>query len=205
MKKVNTASIANNNALATEIPLMTLEEQKYYLDKWQKNARDPNQHPLSLEDTHKINEALMQNQKDTQTLSKIRATHQKTSLVQRNNCEALATQIKNDCQPTNELETLLMEQMAAAHNAGMHLLGGLLEQLNEPGGTPLEQLDKVAHTVTRLMNTYQSGYQTLTSARQKGQQQITVKHQYVQVTNGQAVVADKITLKKSREGVDEKK
>ena len=88
--------------------------------------------------------------------------------------------------PQDSTELMLATQMVTIHNLAMRMsLNAIhIEQ-------PDEFVGKNINRVAKLMRTYTAQMEALNKYRNKGKQQITVKHQHVNVNNGgQAVIGD---------------
>ena len=81
---------------------------------------------------------------------------------------------------------MLASQMTATHNLAMEMSKrALLDGQTEDG------VNFNVNRVTKLMRTFTSQAEALNKYRNKGKQQITVKHQNVNVNDGgQAVIGD---------------
>jgi len=96
---------------------------------------------------------------------------------------ALASIIEIDPQDSTEL--MLASQMVAVHSMAMEISCRAMYR-----DQSLLVVDKYFTFVNKLMRTFSTQVETLNKYRSKGQQ-ITVKHQYVSVTDGgQAVIGD---------------
>ena len=89
--------------------------------------------------------------------------------------------------PQDSTEMMLATQMVTAHNVAMEMARRAM-LVND-------QTDEVVNfnvnRMTKLMRTYTSQMEALNKYRNKGKQQITVKHQHVNVNDGgQAVIGD---------------
>ena len=96
----------------------------------------------------------------------------------------LAAILETDPQDATEL--MLATQMATVHNAVMSLSGRALKD-----GQSIELASFYINGIAKLMRTYTTQMDALNKYRTKGKQQITVKHQHVNVNDGgQAIVGD---------------
>lgn len=76
--------------------------------------------------------------------------------------------------------------MATIHNAAMNLSGRALKN-----DQPIELASFYVNSITKLMRTYTAHMEALNKYRNKGKQQITVKHQHLNINEGgQAIVGD---------------
>ncbi len=88
--------------------------------------------------------------------------------------------------PQDSVELMLATQMATVHNLSMEMLKRVM--LNEQ---TFAGVDANINRATKLMRTFTSQIEALNKYRNKGKQQITVKHQNVNVNDGgQAVIGD---------------
>jgi hypothetical protein len=88
--------------------------------------------------------------------------------------------------PQDATELMLATQMATIHNTIMSYSG-----LAMNGEQPIEVASFYVNSITKLMRTYTTQMEALNKYRNKGKQQITVKHQHVNVNDGgQAIVGD---------------
>jgi len=102
----------------------------------------------------------------------------------RNTNAALAALLEIDPQDSTEL--MLATQMVTVHNISMEMSKRAL--LNDQ---TLEGVNLNINFMAKLMRTYTVQIEALTKYRNKGKQQITVKHQNVNVNDGgQAVIGD---------------
>jgi hypothetical protein len=89
--------------------------------------------------------------------------------------------------PQDSTELMLGAQMVTAHNVAMEMARRAL--LVE--GQTDEVVNFNVNRMTKLMRTYTAQMEALNKYRNKGKQQITVKHQHVNVNDGgQAIVGD---------------
>ena len=84
-------------------------------------------------------------------------------------------------QPKNELEAMVISQMAVTHALTMRSLGNL-NRSNE-----LQQQDSNALTVARLTKAFASQMDSLTKLRRGGEQRVVVEHVHIH-TGAQAIV-----------------
>ena len=90
--------------------------------------------------------------------------------------------LESDLRPRSELEAMLGDQLAAAHNATLRLLQAACTRLNP------ETAMKLTVTACRVMNTFQEGLVVMHRLRH-GDQRVVVQH--VQVNDhAQAIVAE---------------
>ena len=88
--------------------------------------------------------------------------------------------------PKDSIEAMMITQMIAVHE--MALLASERAFITEQ---PDEFVEKNVNRVTKLCRTYALLAEALNKYRTKGQQKITVKHQYVNVNDGgQAIIGD---------------
>lgn len=91
----------------------------------------------------------------------------------------------NGIAPENPLEGLIAAQMVVAHNMAMEFSRRAME-----ADFP-DAVDRNINRTTKLMKAFAAHAEALNKLRNKGQQQIIVKHQHVQVNQGgQAVIGD---------------
>jgi len=89
--------------------------------------------------------------------------------------------------PQDSTELMLGAQMVTAHNVAMEMAR---RALFVEGQTD-EVVNFNVNRMTKLMRTYTAQMEALNKYRNKGKQQITVKHQHVNVNDGgQAVIGD---------------
>ncbi len=100
-----------------------------------------------------------------------------------NECVALALDLEISMKAENRVETLLLHQMAAAHNAAMQSLSRAFL-----ADEPADQV-RYANVSARMMDLFQRGAADLQRLRSKGQQQILVQHVTV-AEGGQAIVGN---------------
>jgi hypothetical protein len=102
----------------------------------------------------------------------------------RNTNATLAALLEIDPQDSTEL--MLATQMVTVHNTAMKLSSHALKD-----GQSIEMANFYLNSATKLMRTYTTQMEALSKYRNKGKQQITVKHQNVNVNDGgQAIVGD---------------
>jgi hypothetical protein len=88
--------------------------------------------------------------------------------------------------PQDSTELMLATQMVTVHNTAMNLSSHALKE-----GQSIEMANFYINSATKLMRTYTTQMEALNKHRNKGKQQITVKHQHVNVNDGgQAVIGD---------------
>jgi hypothetical protein len=88
--------------------------------------------------------------------------------------------------PQDATELMLATQMVTVHNTAMNLSSHALKE-----GQSIEMASFYINSATKLMRTYTTQMEALIKYRNKGKQQITVKHQHVNVNDGgQAIVGD---------------
>ena len=88
--------------------------------------------------------------------------------------------------PQDATELMLATQMATIHNTIMRYSG-----LAMKGELSKEVANFYVNSITKMMRTYTAQMEALSKYRNKGKQQITVKHQHVNVNDGgQAVIVD---------------
>jgi hypothetical protein len=101
-----------------------------------------------------------------------------------NSCSGVAGMLAG-LDPQDPLEGLLCAQMVIAHNLATEFSRRALVSENT------EHIDQNVNRATKLMNAFTRQVEALNKHRTKGQQQIIVKHQQVNVApGGQAVVGD---------------
>lgn len=92
----------------------------------------------------------------------------------------------SEMKPNDALELLLVSQMVAVHNMAM-----VMSQRAMSSNQTVEGVNYNINRVTKLMRTFAAQVEALNKYRNKGKQQITVKHQNVNVNEGgQAVIGD---------------
>jgi hypothetical protein len=97
-----------------------------------------------------------------------------------------AVSVFTEMKPKDSVEAMMITQMIAVNE--MALLSSERALLTEQ---PDEFVGKNMNRATKLCRTYTSLVEALTKYRNKGKQQITVKHQHVNVNDGgQAVIGD---------------
>ena len=88
--------------------------------------------------------------------------------------------------PQDSVELMLATQMTTVHNMSLEMSRRVM--LSEQ---TFEGVDANINRTTKLMRTFTSQIEALNKYRNKGKQQITVKHQNVNVNDGgQAVIGD---------------
>lgn len=91
----------------------------------------------------------------------------------------------NGIAPESPLEGLIAAQMVVAHNMAMEFSKRAME-----ADLP-DAVDRNINRTTKLMKAFAAHVEALNKLRNKGQQQIIVTHQHVQVNQGgQAVIGD---------------
>lgn len=148
---------------------------------------DPKNYPLPAELKDKAFRANDEKVKIDKAWTYVRAIVEQGRLVDLCKVEDIARDIKDQLDKLDPLESLLVDQMTAAHKAGMLLLSKTYDAVDE------FELEKFINLSNKLMKTFQSGLQTLHQIRNSGKQTIIVKHQNVQVNGGQAIVATEVT------------
>lgn len=137
--------------------------------------------------------------KNKPLMDKVEAITLLDNLNEKMGCKALTAHTKNDV--TNSfLKDMLSDQMVVAHKHGMTLLANFDKYASMGELTPTLMKDLISLS-TRLMEVSQKAALTLHKIRFGGKQTVVVKHQNVQVTGGQAVIANEIT--KEEGGDDE--
>jgi hypothetical protein len=107
-------------------------------------------------------------------------------------------------QARNNVEKMLVHQLAAAHSLGMRMMATAGENLAayKNNGCRYPHLNveacRTANTAARLMDAYQRGLLTLERIRNGGRQVVTVQH--VNISGGQAVVAGSVGGRKPGDG-----
>lgn len=102
----------------------------------------------------------------------------------------------------NSLEKMIAHQVAAAHHAGMDLLGRLTNG-PEGGRLPPVELARLTNAAARLFEVSQAGCMTLQRLHTGGKQTVVVQHVNVE-QGGQAVVAGRLEGGRRRRGKDRK-
>src|ERR1051325_764418 len=93
----------------------------------------------------------------------------------------LAARLEADLRPRSELEAMLGDQLAAAHNAALRIMEAASTRKNP------ETMIKLTTTACRVMKTFQEGLLVMDRLRH-GDQRVVVQH--VQISdNAQAIVA----------------
>jgi hypothetical protein len=88
--------------------------------------------------------------------------------------------------PQDPTELMLATQMTTVHNLAMDMTSRFRE-----GEQTLDWASYYVDGINKLMRTYTTQVEALNKYRNKGKQQITVKHQHVNVNDGgQAIVGD---------------
>jgi len=107
-----------------------------------------------------------------------------SKLVTRKVNATLASILEID--PQDSIELMLATQMTAVHHMAMQMSArAMLSEQTDYG------VSENINRMIKLMRTYTSQIEALNKYRNKGKQQITVKHQHVNVTDGgQAVIGD---------------
>lgn len=127
----------------------------------------------------------------SQPLVAARASQERLNLVDNADAMVLAVEAAASIENPTPLEQMLIHQLAAIHRMAMELMA----QASDEGGSDCEiDLPLSAHLLgqaTRLMKTYQTGFQTLMKARKGGKQEVVVQHIHVE-KDAQAVVAGKM-------------
>ncbi len=91
-----------------------------------------------------------------------------------------------ELQPNDPAEAMLISQMIAVHNMVMEMARRVSNS-----DLTVELITMYVNFVTKLMRTSTTQMEALSKYRNKGKQQITVKHQHVNVNDGgQAIVGD---------------
>jgi hypothetical protein len=97
----------------------------------------------------------------------------------------------------NSIEKMLSHQLAAAHMAGMDLLGRVEQASNLP---PVERA-RLTNAAARLFEVFQAGCLTLQKLKTGGRQHVVVQHQQVNVgQGGQAIVTGKLGRRSRNRG-----
>jgi hypothetical protein len=117
----------------------------------------------------------------------VSASDQRAELSMRAGVLPLALDIAHSADAQGPIEKMLCHQMAAAHGAGMELLGHLRDSRRLP---PAEAA-RLANAASRLFETVQTGATCLQRLKTGGTQQVLVQYQQqVNVeTGGRAMVA----------------
>ncbi|MBY0451291.1 MAG: hypothetical protein K2X01_11770 [Cyanobacteria bacterium] len=98
----------------------------------------------------------------------------------------VTTALLHGIAPKDSLEGIIATQMVATHNMAMECARKAMFKDQHP-----EAIQRYIHLSAKLMSAFASQMDTLQKYRTKGQQQIVVKHQQVNVSEGgQAVVGD---------------
>ncbi len=127
----------------------------------------------------------------SQPLVAARASQERLNLVDNADAMVLAVEAAASIENPTPLEQMLIHQLAAIHRMAMELMA----QASDGGKSDSEiDVPLSAHLLgqaTRLMKTYQTGFQTLMKARKGGKQEVVVQHIHVE-KDAQAVVAGKM-------------
>jgi hypothetical protein len=91
--------------------------------------------------------------------------------------------VLDTAKPRDELEAMLIVQMAVAHALGM------VKARNLALSKTIQQADSAALAMARLNKIYAGHYETLAKMRRGGQQKVTVEHVHVHA-GGQAIVGN---------------
>lgn len=135
-----------------------------------------------------------------QPMVEARASRERLTLAEKADVMVMAADAAASIEEPNSLEKMLAHQMAATHNLAMNLFA----QANQKIENINSQMD-INHTsllvgqATRLMKTFQSGYQTLLKAKKGGRQEVVVQHINVE-KDAQAVVAGKMDYQPKNRG-----
>jgi hypothetical protein len=85
--------------------------------------------------------------------------------------------------PENEIEAMLAVQMAATHDAAMHMLA------TAKNASTIPTIDSCGSLATKLLRTYALQVEALARLRRGGEQKVTVEHVHV-YPGGQAIVGN---------------
>ena len=99
----------------------------------------------------------------------------------------------------NSLEKMIAHQVAAAHHAGMALLGRVADDDMVRPRLPPVELARLTNAASRLFDVSQSGCVTLQRMKTGGKQHVIVQHVTVS-QGGQAVVAGRVEGGRRRRG-----
>ena len=100
---------------------------------------------------------------------------------------------------SNSLDKMIAHQVAAAHHAGMALLGRVAEDGMVGPRLPPVELARLTNAASRLFNVSQGGCVTLQRMKTGGKQHVIVQHVTVS-QGGQTVVAGRVTGGRRRRG-----
>ncbi len=100
---------------------------------------------------------------------------------------------------SNSLERMIAHQVAAAHHAGMALLGRVAEDGMVGPRLPPVELARLTNAASRLFDVSQGGCVTLQRMKTGGKQHVIVQHVTVS-QGGQAVVAGRVEGGRRRRG-----
>lgn len=87
------------------------------------------------------------------------------------------------CQPANEVEAMLLAQMAASHDLGMEMAW------RSKQADMLPQLEAMGNLAVKLMRTFALQAEALAKLKRGGEQRVKVEHVHVH-PGGQAIVGD---------------
>jgi hypothetical protein len=124
------------------------------------------------------------------------ASEQRATVASRAGVLSAALDVAVSAKAANSIEKMLSHQLAAAHMAGMDLLGRVEQQSNLP---PVERA-RLTNAAARLFEVFQAGCLTLQKLKTGGQH-VVVQHQQVNVgQGGQAIVTGKLGRRSRNRG-----
>lgn len=91
--------------------------------------------------------------------------------------------IMDGCQPANEVEAMLLAQMAASHDLGMEMAW------RSKQADMLPQLEAIGNLAVKLMRTFALQAEALAKLKRGGEQRVKVEHLHVH-SGGQAIVGN---------------
>ena len=132
------------------------------------------------------------------------ASRERMDLADKASALTMGLDAAETIQARNNVEKMLVHQLAAAHSLGMRMMATAGENLAayKNNGCRYPHLNveacRTANTAARLMDAYQRGLLTLERIRNGGRQVVTVQH--VNISGGQAVVAGSVGGRKPGDG-----
>jgi hypothetical protein len=147
------------------------------------------------------------------TLLAANAHVKRLGLAQEAGALDLAIDVAATIEPTNSLERMLGDQMAATHAHAMRLIRQADKWLHISEtetafhrGRAVEasvEAARLTNAAARMMTAFQDGMATLARVRSGGQR-VTVVHQHVQVAGGQVAVAGHVAGKEGGDGAGQR-
>lgn len=133
--------------------------------------------------------------KETPLLDELTALHSLNRLTDTANCKDIARYARNDMQPKNFIERILIDQITVTHVHGLKMISRLEARMKEDDGVPTDLIQKRMNLSVRMFETSQKAALALNKLRGGGTQTVVVKHQNVQVNGGQTVITDNLVTK----------